>query len=145
MIEAMPHASGISFFIATALVFVFCVLTRRCPWPAASGALNIWVNPPLFDPTIGDDAVARPRWDAWLNGLFGYLLIFLLPALGGYMPLAAPGMSHDAPLGVIWTLAAWAFLPASSIARGVAMSRVADPIETERRYTRVQAKAVRTA
>jgi len=145
MIEAVRHASGISFFIATALVFVFYVLTRRSPWPAAFGALNVWVNLPLFDPTTGCDAVARLRRDAWLNELFGCLLIFLLPALGGYLPLAAPGMSYDAPLVVISTLAVWAFFPVSNITCGVAISRVSDLIKTERRHTHAQAKAVQTA
>jgi hypothetical protein len=37
------------------------------------------------------------------------------------------------PQTQIWTIAAWAFLPASIIMRGVAMGKIADMIEEKRR------------
>ena len=40
----------------------------------------------------------------------------------------------------VWTMVAWAFIPASMIMRGIAMGRVADLIEEKRRraYARAQ-------
>ena len=42
---------------------------------------------------------------------------------------------------IIWTLTAWAFLPASMIMRGIAMARVAEMIEDKRRRTYANAEA----
>ena len=39
----------------------------------------------------------------------------------------------DSPLTLIWTIAAWAFLPASLFMRGIAMGRIAQMIRDKRR------------
>jgi hypothetical protein len=38
----------------------------------------------------------------------------------------------SSPQTLIWSMAAWAFLPASLLMRGVAMARIADMIRTKR-------------
>lgn len=47
----------------------------------------------------------------------------------------------DDPQTLIWTISAWAFLPASMIMRGVAMGRVAEMIEEKRRRAYAQTEA----
>jgi hypothetical protein len=48
--------------------------------------------------------------------------------------IAAMGtaINLDNPQTLIWTVSAWAFLPASILMRGVALSRVAQMIEVQR-------------
>ena len=62
-----------------------------------------------------------------------YLLPFLIPvAVRAGTTLFEPvhfGSNHT----LIWTVAAWAFLPASLFMRGIAMHRVADMIAERRR------------
>ena len=43
-----------------------------------------------------------------------------------------PTQTITSPQPLIWTAAAWAFLPASLLMRGVAMGRVADMIRVKR-------------
>ena len=50
-------------------------------------------------------------------------------------------ITMDNPQTLIWTMSAWAFLPASMIMRGIAMSRVADLIEEKRMRAYAEAKA----
>jgi len=45
------------------------------------------------------------------------------------------------PQTLIWTLAAWAFLPASIIMRGIAMGKIADMIEEKRKRAYADAEA----
>ncbi|MGB5557100.1 MAG: hypothetical protein WBN04_03705, partial [Paracoccaceae bacterium] len=44
------------------------------------------------------------------------------------------------PQTLIWTVAAWAFLPASLFMRGIAMGRVAEMIAAKRKQTYADAK-----
>ena len=49
------------------------------------------------------------------------------------------------PQTLIWTISAWAFLPASMVMRGVAMARIAELIEEKRRRVYANAEAMQTA
>ena len=49
------------------------------------------------------------------------------------------------PQTLIWTVSAWAFLPASMVMRGVAMARIAELIEEKRRRVYANAEAMQTA
>jgi hypothetical protein len=42
-------------------------------------------------------------------------------------------LTFTSPQTLIWTMAAWSFLPASLFMRGIAMGRIADMIREKRR------------
>jgi len=76
--------------------------------------------------------VERLERDGQLNLILGFLLPFLIPA---FVKLASdlfnPIQLQDAHT-LIWTMTAWAFIPASMIMRGTAMLRVAQMIAAQR-------------
>ncbi len=113
----------------------FIVLVRIMGWPARKGAFNVWVNLPLFDPTAGGDVLERLQRDARINIALGFLLPFIIPAVVKAASDLIDPMTLDNPQSLIWTVSAWAFLPASMIMRGVAMVRIAEMIEDKRRRT----------
>ena len=93
------------------------------------------VNLPLFDPTSGGDVLERLQRDARINIALGFLLPFIIPAVVKAASDLIDPISLENPQSLIWTISAWAFLPASMIMRGIAMSRVAEMIEDKRRRT----------
>jgi hypothetical protein len=126
-------AAGMSYLISLLSLSVFVVLLKFYGWPSRSGAFNVWINLPTFDPTAGGDVVDRLDRDARINIALGFLLPFLIPAVvkagtSGFEPL-----TFTSPQTLIWTMAAWAFLPASLFMRGIAMGRIADMIREKRR------------
>ena len=126
-------AAGMSYLISLLSLSVFVILLKFYGWPSRSGAFNVWVNLPTFDPTAGGDVVDRLDRDARVNIALGFLLPFLIPAVvkagtSGFEPL-----TFTSPQTLIWTMAAWAFLPASLFMRGIAMGRIADMIREKRR------------
>lgn len=135
MVETLRIGAGLTYFISIVTIAIFLVAVRYLSWPSRSGAFNVWVNLPLFDPTSGGDVLYRLQRDARINITLGFLLPFLIPAV---IKLAAPIMDPvtlDNPQTLIWTLSAWAFLPTSMIMRGIAMSKVAGMISDKRRRT----------
>jgi len=142
LIDMVRIASGISYTLSLVMILYFVTLVRFLGWPARSGAFNVWINLPLFDPTGGGDVLHRLRRDAGLNVVLGSLLPFLIPAV----VRAASGMidpiSITQPQTLIWTMTAWAFLPASMLMRGLAMSRIADMIEDKRRRAYAEGDAL---
>jgi hypothetical protein len=143
LVGSVRTAAGVSYMFSLISLFVFVTLVRLLGWPTRKGAFNVWVNLPLFDPTAGGDVLARLKRDAGLNIMLGILLPFLIPAVvKGAADLIDP-ISMDNPQTLIWTMSAWAFLPASMIMRGIAMSRVADLIEEKRMRAYAEAKAER--
>jgi hypothetical protein len=56
----------------------------------------------------------------------------VVPALIAVLTSGLPAAAITSPQTLIWTMAAWAFLPASLLMRGVAMARVADMIRVKR-------------
>lgn len=144
LVTSVRMASGMSYLISlTALaIFFFCV--RIMGWPARNGAFNVWVNLPLFDPTAGGDVLPRLQRDGRLNIALGFLMPFLIPAIIQMMSDLIDPISLDDPMTLIWTISAWAFIPASLIMRGMAMTRVADMIGENRRRAYAAAQAVQT-
>ncbi|WP_297772559.1 hypothetical protein [uncultured Roseovarius sp.] len=133
LVDMVRTASGISYTFSLVMMLSFLTLVRLLGWPSRSGAFNVWVNLPLFDPTGGGDVLHRLRRDAGLNVVLGSLLPFLIPAaMQAASDMVAP-ISITHPQTLIWTMTAWAFLPASMFMRGIAMSRIADMIEEKRR------------
>lgn len=126
-------AAGTAYLTSLLGMVVFCLLMRAGTWPRQGRVFNVWINLPTFDPTSGPDIVARLERDARVNISLGFLLPFLAPVvvrlvMGGIDP-ASLTSSHS----LIWTMTAWAFLPASLFMRGIAMHRLAQMIRDQRR------------
>ena len=133
VINRLRDAAGLSYLISVFSVIWFIVLLRLYQWPRRTGTFNVWINLPTFDPTAGGDVVARLRRDGRVNIILGFLLPFLVPlVVTGAAAFGTP-MNLDSTQTLIWTVSAWAFLPASILMRGVALSRVAQMIHRQRR------------
>ncbi|MEM1075683.1 MAG: hypothetical protein AAF665_19795 [Pseudomonadota bacterium] len=132
-VSAVRSAAGLAYMISLLALIAFVLLIRVGRWPVRYGAFNVWVNLPLFDPTAGGDVLHRLRRDARFNVAFGFLLPFVIPAVVKATSDLIDPVTLDNPQTLIWTITAWAFLPASMIMRGIAMNRVANLIEEKRR------------
>lgn len=133
LVSLMRVAAGIAYTCSLVMIFVFLTLVRLLGWPKRSGAFNVWINLPLFDPTGGGDVLARLKRDAALNIVMGVLLPFIIPATVKTAAAMVTPVSMQDPQTLIWMVTIWAFLPASLLMRGIAMSRVADMIEEKRK------------
>jgi len=132
-VELVRTAGGLAYMTSLLTLGYFVLVIRALGWPTARGAFNVWVNLPTFDPTTGGDVVERLRRDAWFNIALGFLLPFLIPAVIKAISAGFSPVTLDSPHTLIWTVTAWAFLPASLFMRGIAMGRVANMIEEKRR------------
>lgn len=141
MISVVRTSASIAYISSLTAVIVFFTMVRLRNWPARRGAFNVWVNLPLFDPTAGGDVLERLQRDARVNIAIGFLLPFVIPAFVKAASDLIDPISFENPQTIIWTLSAWAFLPASMIMRGIAMARVAEMIEDKRRRTYASAEA----
>jgi hypothetical protein len=135
VITAVRTSAGLSYLISLIAMTAFIFLVRALNWPARQGAFNVWINLPLFDPTAGGDVLARLRRDSRFNIAFGFLLPFFIPAVIKMAADLIDPITLENPQTLIWTMSAWAFLPASMIMRGIAMGKIADMIEEKRRRT----------
>lgn len=134
-VELVRTAAGISYLISLVSLAVFALLLRLNSWPSRNGAFNVWINLPTFDPTTGGDVVDRLNRDARINIALGFLLPFFVPAVVKAAGTLYGPIMLESPQTIVWTMAAWAFLPASVFMRGIAMGRVAKMIEDKRRRT----------
>lgn len=132
-VHSVRTAAGMAYMISLVAMTAFIVMVRVLGWPARSGAFNVWVNLPLFDPTAGGDVLYRLQRDGRLNIALGFLLPFVIPAVVKGAAILIDPISLDNPQTLIWTISAWAFLPASMIMRGIAMNRIAEMIQEKRR------------
>lgn len=140
-ITMVRSAAGLSYFISLMTLAVFLGVLYARNWPVRSGSFNVWVNLPTFDPTAGGDVVERLERDARFNIALGFLLPFLTPAVIKAAASTFGAVSLENPQTLIWTVAAWAFLPASLFMRGIAMGRIARMIESKRRESNAAAEA----
>lgn len=148
--SAYIHASvrvtaGVAYIVALVTVGAFLFSIRALNWPLANGPFNVWINLPLFDPTTGGDVVQRLQRDGRVNMVLGVLLPFIIPAVVKAASDFVDPLSLTNPHTLVWTISAWAFLPASMVMRGAAMLRVSELIEAKRRRAYASADAVRTA
>lgn len=138
-------AAGISYLVALVAIGAFLAAIRFAGWPTGSGAFNVWVNLPLFDPTRGGDVVSRLNRDGRINIVAGVLLPFLIPAVARLVaPITRP-IALDDPQTLIWVISAWAFLPASMVMRGAALIRISDLIAAKRRRSHAGAEVMQAA
>jgi len=134
-INFVRTAAGLAYTISLIAMTAFLVLVRVLNWPARSGAFNVWVNLPLFDPTAGGDVLERLQRDSRINIALGFLLPFAVPAVVKIAADLLDPITLQNPQTLIWTISAWAFLPASIIMRGIAMGKIADMIANKRKKT----------
>ncbi|WP_209016215.1 hypothetical protein [Roseibium sp. RKSG952] len=133
LIELVRISASVAYVAALVTIASFAYAVKMRGWPVGNGAFNVWTNLPLFDPTKGGDVVTRLRRDGKLNISLGVLLPFLIPALIKITTDYVDPLSLSNPQTLIWTLSAWAFLPASMIMRGMATLRIAGLIVEKRR------------
>jgi hypothetical protein len=69
----------------------------------------------------------------------GVLLPFLIPAVVSLASIGFEPLTLTSPQTLIWTMTAWAFLPASLVMRGIAMGRIATMIRQKRELNGVPA------
>lgn len=144
-VDAVRVGAGVTYVLTLATIGAFLFAVRVMGWPTSRGAFNVWVNLPLFDPTTGGDVVNRLERDGRTNVILGFLLPFIIPAVIKLASDLIDPITMEDPQTLIWTLSAWAFLPASMIMRGVAMMRIAELIEQKRRRTYANAEAIQAA
>lgn len=141
LIDSVRIAAGLSYLVSLLSLAFFVLALRLNNWPNQRGGFNVWTNLPTFDPTAGGDVVERLERDGQLNLILGFLLPFLIPAL---VKLASdmfnPIQLQDAHT-LIWTMTAWAFIPASLIMRGIAMLRVGQMISQQRERAYLDSKS----
>ncbi|MFP4044069.1 MAG: hypothetical protein ACLFTP_05805 [Rhodosalinus sp.] len=140
MLETVRAAAGLACIYAAVTLASFLVIVRR-GWPVRTGAFNVWINMPLFDPTAGGDIVLRLRREARINLMLGALLPFVLPAVFKLVALVIGPLRLADPHTLIWVMSVWAFLPVSLIMRAIALGRVADMVEHKRRRQAAAAQA----
>ncbi|MBV7395477.1 hypothetical protein [Mameliella sediminis] len=137
--EHVPPLAGLAYGVSLLTLMIFVTLVRLLDWPLGRGAFNFWINLPLYDPTTGGDILMRLRRDSHINVALGFLLPFLIPAVLKAASAHATPLAWTDPQTLIWTMSAWAFLPASLVMRGVALMRIANLIEEKRRRAYAQA------
>lgn len=130
-VSTLRTAAGMTYLISLISLGIFIFTLRPSRWPRR-GSFNVWVNLPTFDPTAGADVVTRLERDARFNIALGFLLPFLTPAVVQSASSLFGSVTLTNPQTMIWTITAWAFLPASLFMRGIAMGRIAHMISTER-------------
>lgn len=127
-------AASMAYLISLLSMATFLISLRFTNWPMqATTAFNVWINLPTFDPTTGGDVVRRLIRDARFNILLGFLLPFITPIIVSAAASVFGTISVVNTQTLIWTVTAWAFLPASLFMRGIAMQRVALMISSERK------------
>jgi hypothetical protein len=133
VIVRIRDAAGLSYLISLLSVIWFVILLRLYRWPRRNDTFNVWINLPTFDPTAGGDVVRRLKRDGRVNIILGFLLPFMVPLVIKLVAFLGTPISFDSAQTLIWTVSAWAFLPASILMRGVALSRVGQMIHLQRR------------
>lgn len=133
LVASVRASAGLACLVSLMALAVFAVLVRGHGWPGRGRAFNVWVNLPVFDPTAGGDVLAQLRRDARVNIGLGILLPYLIPVVVKLSGFLIDPITLANPQTLIWTMTAWAFLPASMIMRGLALGQVAELIEDKRR------------
>lgn len=125
--------ASLAIVLSATTVLAFVTAIRLNAWPMGTGPFNVWINLPTFDPTAGNDVVLRLQRHARINVVLGVILPFLLPGAVIASALLIRPLTLLSPMGFVWGILLWAFLPAALVMRGVAMARVARMIRTSRR------------
>ena len=125
--------AALALVLAATTVLGFVTAIRLNAWPMGTGPFNVWINLPTFDPTAGNDVVLRLQRHARINIALGLVLPFLLPGAVLASEILIRPVTLLSPMGYVWGIVLWAYIPASLVMRGVAMARVARMIRASRR------------
>ena len=125
--------AALAMVLSVTTVLGFVTAIRLNAWPMGTGPFNVWINLPTFDPTAGNDVVLRLQRHARINVVLGLILPFLLPGAVIASALLIKPLTLLSPMGFVWGVLLWAYLPAGLVMRGVAMARVARMIRSSRR------------
>jgi hypothetical protein len=125
--------AALALVLAVTTIAGFATAIRLNVWPMGHGPFNVWINLPTFDPTAGNDVVMRLQRHARVNVMLGVLMPFLLPGVVLASAVMVQPVTLGSPVGYVWGIALWAFIPAALVMRGVAMARVARMIRANRR------------
>lgn len=136
--DSLRIAASVAYVSSMAMVVAFVLAIRLGVWPRGQ-AFNVWVNLPQFDPTAGGDVVERLQSDSQINLSLGFTLPFLLPMALELSSAPVDRVLFGDPTAIVWTVTAWAFLPASLLMRGVALERVARMIAIQRARAAIEA------
>lgn len=128
----LRNAAGLAYLLCLTWLALFAMLVRLGGWPSAQRPLNVWVNLPMFDPSLGVDVVRRLGRDGRINIFLGFTLPFILPVLARLMLGDGAQLGSFPSHSLIWIVSLWAFFPASLILRGFALLRIAELIEQSR-------------
>jgi len=131
-VMAVRTAAGTAYILSLMSLAFFVLIFKLRSWPGRRATFNVWVNLPTFEPTAGGDIVDRLERDARVNLALGVLLPFLIPAMVNLASIGFEPLTLTSPQTLIWTMTAWAFLPASLLMRGIAMGRIAAMIKHKR-------------
>lgn len=129
----VQQGASLALVLGLTTVLGFVAAIRLNVWPMGNGPFNVWINLPTFDPTAGNDVVLRLLRQARINIALGIVLPFLLPGLVVASALLVQPMTLQSPMGFVWGIVLWAYVPVSLMMRGVAMIRVARMIRGNRR------------
>lgn len=140
-LDQIRTAAGLTYLIYLMSLAVFVILLRLHGWPRQTASFNVWVNLPTFDPSAGGDVVARLNRDSQINFILRFLLPFMVPAIMKAISDFVAPFSLSDPQTLIWAVTGWAFLPATLLMRGVALSRVAQMIYVQRKRAYAKAAA----
>lgn len=132
LVASVRTAAGLSYMVSILALAGFVLILRSRRWPGRGGGFNVWINLPTFDPTAGGDVVERLNRDGSINLVLGFLLPFLIPAAVKLASDTFDPVTLSDPHTLIWTMTAWAFLPASLLMRGTALTRLARLISRQR-------------
>jgi hypothetical protein len=132
-LAAVRDGAALALVLAATTVAGFVTAIRLNAWPMGQGPFNVWINLPTFDPTAGNDVVLRLQRHARINVILGLVLPFLLPGAVLVSEILVKPLTLISPMGFVWGIVLWAYLPAGMVMRGVAMARVARMIRASRR------------
>jgi hypothetical protein len=135
--------AGVAFSISLASLALFLAALRLGDWPVRSGAFNVWINLPTFDPTTGGDIVDRLQGDGRLNIGMGICLPFLLPVALHLSEALLGLVLTTSAQALVWIVAGWSFVPLSLLMRGIAMTRLANMIVGQRRRDAIEGPEAR--
>lgn len=125
--------AALAFTLGVTTVAGFALALKMNVWPMGHGPFNVWLNLPTFDPTAGNDVVLRLQRHARINVALGIFMPFLLPGAVVASALLIKPLTLTSPMGYVWGITIWAFLPVALVMRGAAMARVARMIRSSRR------------
>ncbi|RME16553.1 MAG: hypothetical protein D6801_05290 [Alphaproteobacteria bacterium] len=141
-IALLRASAGMAYLLSLLMLAVFAVWLRLRNWPLnRKHGFNVWINLPTFDPTGGGDVIERLERDARYNIALGFVLPFVTPPLLLLVSKLVGTITFSSPHTLIWSVTAWAFLPAGLIVRGMALLKVARLIAEQRERRAVLAGA----